>query len=97
MDKEQYLKDKKKFKEDYHDAICDVYVTNLRSKIHESINGGELLKINDNQYKFISQLLWGGSPVDKDWAMQTKKFEEEAPKILEKYPMLNKSFHGKNN
>jgi hypothetical protein len=49
-------------------------------------------KITDKQYKFICQLLWGGAPTDKDWAMQTKKFEEEAPKILEKYPMLDKSF-----
>ena len=49
-------------------------------------------KITDKQYRFICQILWGGYPVDKDQAIQTKKFEDEAPKILDKYPMLDKSF-----
>lgn len=51
------------------------------------------MNYSEKEYKFICSLLWGGSPVDKDWAMQTKKFEDEAPVILEKYPLLDKSFH----
>ena len=54
-------------------------------------------KLTDKQYRFICQILWGGSPIDKDWAIQTKKFEDEAPKILHDYPMLDKSFFEKNN
>jgi hypothetical protein len=54
-------------------------------------------KLTDKQYRFICQILWGGAPIDKDWAMQTKKFEDEAPKILHDYPMLDKSFFEKNN
>jgi len=49
-------------------------------------------KLTNQQYKFICELLWGGSPVDRSWAEGTKLFELEAPKILEKYPMLDKSF-----
>jgi hypothetical protein len=44
------------------------------------------------QYKFICELIWGGVPVDRDWVEESSIFKQEAPKILEKYPMLNKSF-----
>ena len=47
------------------------------------------------QYKFICELIWGGVPVDRDWAYESTLFKQEAPKILEKYPMLNKSFFEK--
>lgn len=47
------------------------------------------------QYKFICELIWGGVPVDRDWVYETTLFKQEAPKILEKYPMLNKSFFEK--
>lgn len=50
------------------------------------------MKLTNQQYKFICELLWGGPPVDRDWAEGTKLFESEAPKILTKYPMLDKSF-----
>lgn len=49
-------------------------------------------KLTKQQYEFVSRLLWGCVPVDRDWAEGTKLFETEAPKILEKYPMLDKSF-----
>lgn len=49
-------------------------------------------KLTNQQYKFICELLWGGVPVDKQWAMGTNLFKENATKILEKYPMLDKSF-----
>ncbi len=54
------------------------------------------MKLTNQQYKFICELLWGGPPVDRDWAEGTKLFEAEAPKILEKYPMLDKSFFEQN-
>lgn len=52
----------------------------------------ETLKITNQQYKFICELLWGGVPVDRGWAEETRYFKTEAPKILEMYPMLDKSF-----
>ena len=45
------------------------------------------------EYNFICRMIWGGAPVDRKWAEGTKLFESEAPKILEKYPMLDKSLH----
>lgn len=52
-------------------------------------------KYSYQQYKFICELLWGGSPVDREWAEGTKLFETSANEILEKYPMLDKSFFNK--
>jgi hypothetical protein len=46
-------------------------------------------------YKFICELIWGCVPVDRDWAEESTIFKQEAPKIIEKYPMLNKSFFEK--
>lgn len=53
--------------------------------------------LNSKQYRFICELIWGGAPVDRSWAEGTKIFQERAPKILEKYPMLDKSFFEVNN
>ena len=52
-------------------------------------------KITSKQYNFICELIWGVVPIDKDWAMNTKKFQEDGIKILEKYPQLDKSFFNK--
>jgi len=52
------------------------------------------LKLTNQQYKFVCELLWSGVPIDKDWAIGTPLFQQETPKILEKYPMLDKSFFG---
>ncbi len=52
----------------------------------------ELNKLTNQQYKFVCELLWGGVPVDKQWATGTNLFKENVTKILEKYPMLDKSF-----
>ena len=49
-------------------------------------------KLTNQQYRFICELLWGGAPIDRKWAEGTKIFQENSPKILEKYPMLDKSF-----
>lgn len=49
-------------------------------------------KYTNQEYKFICELLWGGVPTDRNWAEETGMFKEEAPKILAKYPMLDKSF-----
>lgn len=54
-------------------------------------------KLSNQQYKFVCELIWGGSPVDRDWAEGTKIFQTNAPLILEKYPMLDKSFFEKHN
>lgn len=50
-------------------------------------------KLTNQQYKFICELLWGHVPIDKTWATGTKLFQIEAPKILERYPQLDKSFY----
>jgi len=52
----------------------------------------EEIKYTNQQYKFVCELLWGGVPIDKDWAIGTPIFIKSAPEILEKYPMLDKSF-----
>lgn len=52
----------------------------------------EKSKLTNQQYRFICELLWGGPPVDRPWAEGTPLFQREAPLILEKYPMLDKSF-----
>ena len=52
-------------------------------------------KYSNQQYKFICEMLWGGVPVDRNWAEGTNLFKSEANKILEKYPMLDKSFFKK--
>ena len=49
-------------------------------------------KYTNQQYKFICELIWGGVPIDKQWAEETRLFKEQAPVILENYPMLDKSF-----
>lgn len=49
-------------------------------------------KLTNAQYKFVCELLWGGVPVDKDWAIGCNLFKAEAPKILTLYPHLDKSF-----
>jgi len=48
--------------------------------------------MKNNEYRFVCELIWGGVPVDRQWAEQTPIFINNAPKILEKYPMLDKSF-----
>jgi len=52
------------------------------------------MKLTGAQYKFICELLWGGVPVDRSWAEETKIFQTNAPIILAQYPMLDKSFFG---
>lgn len=52
----------------------------------------ETKKLTTQQYRFICELLWGGVPVDRIWAEETKMFQTQAPLILAEYPMLDKSF-----
>lgn len=54
-------------------------------------------KLTNQQYKFVCELIWGTVPVDRTWAEGTNLFKEKAPKILEEYPMLDKSFFEKHN
>jgi hypothetical protein len=49
-------------------------------------------KVNRNEYVFCSELIWGGVPVDTEWAIGTPLYKTESVKILEKYPHLDKSF-----
>lgn len=49
-------------------------------------------KLSNQQYRFVCELLWGGVPVDRAWAEETPIFKKNAPDILKKYPMLDKSF-----
>ena len=52
-------------------------------------------KLSNQQYRFVCELIWGGAPVDRNWAEGTKLFQQESPKILVEYPMLDKSFFEK--
>ena len=52
-------------------------------------------KLSNQQYRFICELIWGGAPVDRNWAEGTKLFQQECPKLLAEYPMLDKSFFEK--
>ena len=56
------------------------------------LNNKDKSKLSTQQFKFICELLWGGVPVDRNLAEESALFKTEAPKILEKYPMLDKSF-----
>ena len=49
-------------------------------------------KLSKQQYKFICELIWGCVPIDKSWAEESSIFKQNAPVILKKYPMLDKSF-----
>lgn len=49
------------------------------------------IKLSNAQYKFISEIIWGGSPIDKTWAIETKIFKNSYEDILLKYPFLDKS------
>ena len=52
-------------------------------------------KLTNQQYRFVCELLWGGVPVDRSWAEGTSLLKQNASKILEEYPMLDKSFFEK--
>lgn len=52
-------------------------------------------KYSKQQYDFICSLIWGGSPVDRNWAEETSLFKTRAPEIIAEYPMLDKSFNEK--
>lgn len=54
-------------------------------------------KLTTAQYKFICELLWGGVPIDRQWAEGSKLFTVNAPLLLQEYPMLDKSFFEKYN
>lgn len=49
-------------------------------------------KYTAQQYKFISELIWGGVPVNRKEAEESAFFKDRADKILEKYPKLDVSF-----
>jgi len=55
-------------------------------------------KLTDKQMRFVCELIWGSIPADKnykmdrDWIEKTPIFNQRASEILEKYPMLDKSF-----
>jgi len=51
-----------------------------------------LSKYSSQQYKFISELIWGGIPVNRKEAEESSLFKEKADKILEQYPKLDVSF-----
>lgn len=47
------------------------------------------------QYKFISELIWGGVPTNRKEAEESSFFKDRADKILEQYPKLDVSFFEK--
>lgn len=51
----------------------------------------EKLKITNQQFKFVCEMLWGGIPVDKKWAEESELFKSNVKRILDNYPMLDKS------
>jgi hypothetical protein len=52
-------------------------------------------KLTNQQFKFISELLWGGVPTNRLEAEESALFKSKAPEILKEYPMLDKSFFEK--
>jgi hypothetical protein len=52
-------------------------------------------KYTAKQYKFISELIWGGVPVNRKEAEESPLFKSRADKILEEYPKLDVSFFEK--
>lgn len=57
----------------------------------KNINSEEKLDISNKEYKFVAEMLWGGVPVDKKWAIDTKIFKDNYKEILNKYPKLDGS------
>jgi hypothetical protein len=56
-------------------------------------------KLSRKEIVFCCELIWGHVPEDTNWILQSNLFKSESIKILEKYPMLDKSFweiHGNN-
>lgn len=51
------------------------------------------IKYTSKEHIFICELIWGGIPIDKTWAIGTKLYQEMAPKIMAKYPRLDIDFH----
>ena len=49
-------------------------------------------KYTAQQYKFISELIWGGVPTNRKEAEESSLFKDRADKILEQYPKLDVSF-----
>ena len=54
-------------------------------------------KLTKQQHKFVCEILWGGPPEDREWAESTPLYQKEAPVILKRYPMLDKSFFEEHN
>lgn len=50
------------------------------------------IKYSKQQYEFVCSLIWGTVPVDRSWAEESSMFKSNAPVLLAKYPMLDKSF-----
>lgn len=50
------------------------------------------MKLTNQQYKFICELIWGCTPIDRLWGEESSLFKSKAVDILEQYPMLDKSF-----
>lgn len=63
--------------------------TETASKFFNGLHTTE--NLSNQQYRFICEMLWGGVPADKNWAVGTKMFQESYKRILEKYPLLDKS------
>lgn len=53
-------------------------------------------KLTAQQYRFVSEMIWGGVPVERDWAEDTAIFKNSVDRILKEYPMLDKSIKGIN-
>lgn len=55
------------------------------------MNVAEKSKLTKSQYKFVSEMLWGGEPIDRAWAEETSIFKSNYEEILRKYPMLDRT------
>jgi hypothetical protein len=53
---------------------------------------GAKTELTRKQYVFCCELIWGNVPEDRGRAEETGLFKDKAPKLLERYPMLDKSF-----
>jgi hypothetical protein len=49
-------------------------------------------KYTPQQYRFVCELLWGSSPVERHQAEESAMFQSRVNDILDRYPALDKSF-----
>ena len=45
--------------------------------------------LSKDQYKFLSEMIWGNVPIERDWAEETNIFKEKSYILIKKYPKFD--------